>query len=376
MSPQTSTLTLNSQIDTPNDVMVLDTEIEDCLEDEKDVISLRYSISVSGRDFPVDVIVKRLREGDIYIPAFQREYVWTRNQASRFIESLLLGLPVPGIFLARERETNKLLVIDGQQRLRSLLFFYEGSFPGAKRPFALRGVHPQFEGLMYDDLEQLHRRQLDNSSLHATLVEDNNEIEYENSIFHIFSRLNTGGTLLKPQEIRGCLYYGELNTLLHKLNEDKSWRAIFGKRHKNLRDQELILRFLALYFNGDNYKSPLKEFLNCYMSENRHLERQSEKEIKRAFVDTVGLLHQSIGKDVFKPKNVLNAAVFDAVMIGVARRLEKGAIKKLDELEIQYQTLLEDPNFMTLCMKIGRTSGDKNVRERLRLAIDAFSDLD
>lgn len=371
-----STVSLNSHTDTLDKPMVLETEIEDCLDNEKDALSLRYSIAVSGRDFPVDGIVKRLRDGDIYIPAFQREYVWTRNQASRFIESLLLGLPVPGIFLARERETNKLLVIDGQQRLRSLFFFYEGHFPGVKRPFELHGVHSQFNGLTYQDLDELSRRQLDNSSLHATLVEDNNEEEYENSIFHIFARLNTGGTLLKPQEIRGCLYYGELNTLLHKLNEDKSWRAIFGKRHKNLRDQELILRFLAMYFNGDNYKSPLKEFLNDYMSQNRHLTSQSEQDIKRVFNNTISLIYQALGEDAFKPKSVLNAAVFDAVMVGVARRLEKGPIQKTDELETQYYALLEDQHFMTLCLKIGRTSGDKNVRERLKLAIEAFAEIE
>ena len=81
-----------------------------------------------GADYPVDGLVKRINAEDIYIPEFQRGYVWSLNQASRFIESLLLGLPVPGIFVAKDEETKKLLVIDGQQRLKSLQFFYNGMF--------------------------------------------------------------------------------------------------------------------------------------------------------------------------------------------------------------------------------------------------------
>src|SRR5436190_18517661 len=101
-------------------------DVEELNEDE--LAPFKYSITSYGADYPVDSLVKRLNAGSILIPTFQRGYVWKLADASRFIESLLLGLPVPGIFLAKEGETNRLLVIDGQQRLRSLQYFYEGIF--------------------------------------------------------------------------------------------------------------------------------------------------------------------------------------------------------------------------------------------------------
>ena len=106
----------------------VDEEIEvfDESENDQTVPAARYEITSFGADYDVDGLVKRIKRDDIFIPSFQRAYVWNIVEASRFVESLLLGLPVPGIFLAKEAETNKLSVIDGQQRLKSLEFVYEG----------------------------------------------------------------------------------------------------------------------------------------------------------------------------------------------------------------------------------------------------------
>lgn len=348
--------------------------IEDNLEDDEDIIPFKYSIAVSRIDFPVDGIVKRLKDEDIYIPKFQRAYVWKPKQASRFVESLLLGLPVPGVFMARERETNKLLVIDGQQRLCSLLYFYDGKFPNGRRPFSFKGVQPQYEGATITSLPKEARRQLDNSVLYATIVEQNATADDDSSVYHIFERLNTGGTLLKAQEIRACIYHGELNDLLHELKNNEYWRVIFGTADKNMRDQELILRFLALYFNCDNYKIPLKEFINNYMGQNRHCNLQSEDKISKAFEDTIEVVYKALGNKAFKPKKALNATVFDAVMVGISRRLEKGAIQNLESLKQRYHNLLSDENFLTVPGQ--STSDEKNVRQRLTLATEAFADLE
>src|SRR3954454_89039 len=121
----------------PEGVADIDPEAED------EELPFVYSITSYGADYPVDGLVKRLESGDIAVPDFQRQFIWPRARIDRFIESLLLGLPVPGIFLAREPETNKLLVIDGQQRLRTLAAFYKGIL--RDRKFALgKGVQEQF----------------------------------------------------------------------------------------------------------------------------------------------------------------------------------------------------------------------------------------
>src|SRR3989304_6490807 len=99
-------------------------ERETLIKDERDeLVPFKYSITSYGADFDVDGLVKRIDRDDIFVPPFQRGYVWNINQASRFIESLLLGLPVPGIFLSKD-DDRKLLVIDGQQRLVTLARFY------------------------------------------------------------------------------------------------------------------------------------------------------------------------------------------------------------------------------------------------------------
>ena len=103
----------------------------------------QYAITSYGADYPVDSLVKRIRSGDIFVPTFQRAFVWKHAQSSRFVESLLLGLPVPGVFLSKEEETDKLLVINGQQRLQTLRRYYEGQF--GHEPFALRGVQQAYD---------------------------------------------------------------------------------------------------------------------------------------------------------------------------------------------------------------------------------------
>ncbi|MDE0026873.1 MAG: DUF262 domain-containing protein, partial [Spirochaetaceae bacterium] len=128
-------------------------------EDDEQSTSVRYTITSYGADYPVDSLVKRLDRGDVYVPEFQRQFVWTHAQASRFIESLLLGLPVPGIFLFKEPDTHKLVVVDGQQRLTSLLNFYHGVI--GTRQFALKGVDESIDGATYDTLDEESRRTLD-----------------------------------------------------------------------------------------------------------------------------------------------------------------------------------------------------------------------
>lgn len=159
---------------------------------EEEIITFKYSITSYGADYPIDGLVRRISDGSIYVPIFQRDFVWSYGQASSFIESLLLGLPVPGIFLSREQDTQKLLVVDGQQRLRTLQYFYEGLFAPNKKEFTLKNVQPQFEGKTYKSLPSEDRRRLDDSILHATVVRQDEPSDDESSIYLLFERLNTG----------------------------------------------------------------------------------------------------------------------------------------------------------------------------------------
>ena len=350
------------------------TEIVDNLDDSDEVVPVKYEITSYGADFPVDGLVKRLQNGSIFMPLFQRGFIWTYTQASRFIESLLLGLPVPGIFLSKEYETQKLLVIDGHQRLRTLQYFYDGTFSDSEKEFALSGVLQQFDRLTYKTLRSEDQRRLDDSILHATIVQQQNPPEDDSSIYYIFERLNTSGTQLSAQEIRACIYHGEFNDLLKKLNENEVWRSVYGSINKRMRDQEIILRFFALYFNGSNYEKPMKEFLNRHIAKNRHLKLHSANQLTQVFTKAIELIHAYLDNKPFRPKRHLNAAVLDSVMVGVAKRLEKGGICDREGFRKQYQSLLENEEFSAITTA-GGTAGQESVRQRIQMATDAFRDL-
>jgi hypothetical protein len=344
--------------------------------EEDEILPYEYSITSYGADYPVDTLVKRINRGDIYIPRFQREYIWNIGQASRFIESLLLGLPVPGVFFAIEPDSQKLLVIDGLQRLKTLQYFYNGIFEPDKKEFSLQDIPSgKLQGLTYQTLPIDYRRRLDDSIIPVTIVKQDEPYQDSSIIFHIFERLNTGGSPLTSQEIRSAIFHGEFNDLLSELNHNSSWRSMFGKVDKRMRDIELILRFLALYYKGSDYKQPMKRFLNSFIGKNRHLAAYSKEQVTAVFAKTVELVHKTIGVKAFKPKKVINASILDSVMVGVAKRLEKGDISSPEQLKQKYNELLENPVFLTSTLNTTHTTDENHVRTRLNLAIQAFDNV-
>jgi hypothetical protein len=351
------------------------------VDETSEIIPFRYAITSYGADYPVDGLVKRLQSQDIVIPTFdpetessgslegfQRRFVWTTSQSDKFIESLLLGLPVPGIFLVKQPD-GKLLVLDGQQRLRTLQAFYGGILKG--REYKLDKVQKQYQGLSYQTLDVEDRRRLDDSIIHATIVRQDEPSEDQSSIYLIFERLNTGGTNLQPQEIRVALYHGLFVKLLRELNDHGSWRKLYGKKSNRLKDQELILRFLALYHDGDHYQESMKDFLNKFMGKNRDLRSISAAKLRPLFHETCDVILQSIGSRAFRLERVVNAAVLDSVMVGVARRLHSGApVLSLDDIAAKYDQLLRDKEYLSAVVK--STADVANVEKRLKLAVRGF----
>jgi Protein of unknown function DUF262 len=361
-----------------------DEPIQD-LDEAAEVIESPYSITSYGADYPVDSLVKRIDSKDILVPTFnwdasekteiigfQRQYVWPRTKADRFIESLLLGLPVPGIFLVKE-PSGVLLVLDGHQRLHTLQAFYGGAINDEVYKLS-DSVQKRFVGKRYKDLDTEDRRRLDDSIIHATVVRQDEPTEDQSSIYTIFERLNTGGVNLQPQEIRVALYHGELVSVLQRLNENGSWRKLVGAKSRRLKDMEMILRFFAFLFFAKKYEAPMKMFLNRYMATNRGLAAQSEKELTDIFTSTTRTILEGIGVKAFRPRRAVNAAVVDSLMTGVARRLiASGPIKDLGSLKAQYESLIADKAYLD-ATETG-TSQAANVTARLSRAEQAFSQI-
>lgn len=242
----------------------------DELEDLIDVEPSPARVTFSTQDLSVDGLVQRLNRNSmlvpqfggqdalVQVPGFQRGFVWTKAQMDRFIESLLLGYPVPGIFLVKQAEDNRMLILDGQQRLITLQRFYNGLHDG--REFTLNYVGDEFRGLKYASLDESLQFKLDDSFMQATIVAADGSAEVNDSIFQIFERLNSGGTQLTAHEIRVALYAGPLVDSIESLNGGTDWRALFGARSKRIRDHELVMRILALYADSAAYNRPLKTF--------------------------------------------------------------------------------------------------------------------
>lgn len=304
-----------------------------------------YQITTYPADFTLEILANKLQSGEIIVPNFQRGFVWKQIQSSKLIESFLVGLPVPPIFLYKEIKTNKLLLIDGQQRLKTVRYFFEGFFgeeiKGKKQIFRLTGLNKQSKWYdkTFESLEESDIQNLKNSVLRAFVIQQLNP-EDDSSIYHIFERLNTGGTFLNNQEIRNCIYYGAFNDLIkNDLNIYPSFRKILGKTHPDNRmvDQELIIRFFSMY-EVENYQKPLKDYMSKFMRLNRNPSIETLDKMSELFKNSCDSIVQNLGEKPFHIKKGLNSAVFDCVMVAFAKNYGK---EIPNDISLRYQNLLE-----------------------------------
>lgn len=365
------------------DTQKLDLEIIDV--DEADLASPEASsVSYFGAEFDAHGLVRRLDDDAIIIPSFdpqiqlpdeaatgfQRRYVWRKAQMDRFIESLLLEFPVPGIFLVQQ-PGKKYLVLDGQQRLTTLRNFYTGTV--GDKAFKLENVDETFKGLTYRTLTDEQRRTLDDTFIHAIVIRQPATPEDYENVYQIFERLNSGGTNLQPQEIRVALYNGALVDLIRGLNENGDWRELYGKPSERLKDQELILRFLALWLSRDSYSRPLKTFLNDFLGDHREGQGLDLVSLSATFAETCAVLREHLGRPAFRREAQVNAALVDAVMVGLATRLARGPLESPERLAELHATLLGNSEFATSITRA--TADEDSVKTRIDLAVKALSQL-
>ena len=351
-------------------------------EEEKEELSdISYNITSYGADYTVDGIVRRFRQGDIFVPDFQRKPVWTWTQSSRFIESLLLGLPVPGIFLYKEKDSERMQIVDGQQRILSLEKFYpqeEGSGTHDK----LKGNHKPFLNKNYKNLRPESRRKLDNSILHATIFEQRSPENNCNSIYEVFGRINTGGTLLHSQEIRSCLYYGKLSYWLRDFNSrNEEWKKFLNYSKSSSHNEELTLRIIALKQDLSSYSYPLKYFLNSFMESNRNPSDKWLDSIEKQIRYLSELATRYIDKKVFFRNHRIVPIIAEAILIGIWNRIEELEKNEISEtsfskpelLQKAAAKLLRDDEFQKLTKN--KTTSPEAVKGRIEKATEAFKEV-
>lgn len=327
-----------------------DLELERIESEDEDSASSppEYKIVTYPADYTLEVLHNMWTKEELTVPPFQRYFVWNRKKASRLVESFLADLPVPPIFLFREETDRKLLVIDGQQRLRSIFSYFEGRFAAGttnrSQVFRLTGLNRDspFHDKAFDELDEAMQRTLKNCVLRSFVVRQLDPDD-DTSIYHIFERLNTGGALLVGQEIRECVFHGPFAVYLDEINRLPAWRKILGRDQPDTRkrDRELILRFLALHASADAYKTPMKEYLNRFMKKNRHASAGRLAASKALFERTCEDVVESLGERPFHVRKALNAAVFDAVMVAFSRH--PGDVP--EDASVRYRRLVRNQEF-------------------------------
>jgi len=286
------------------------------------------------------------------------------------IDSFLCGLPVPPVFFYID-ESNKNLVIDGQQRILSVVFFMEGYFGkesthGKRQVFRLTGLDKNnpYNGKKFVDLEESDQRKLKQAVLRAMNIRQLNPVGESTSAYHIFERLNTGGTPLRPQEIRNCVFRGRFSKLLKEANKNDNWRKIIGRPNldKHQKDVEFILRVFSLVGYSTKYEKPMKEFLNKAMKKHQSGETKKTENFFKVFKVVTQKIISEIGEKPFHLRGPLNISALDSIM---SVMIENHSKLSNINLGLNYQTLVKDGEFLETATI--NTTDTKTVISRLEI---------
>lgn len=283
---------------------------------------------------------------------WQREYVWDRKRSSRLIESFLIDLPVPVIYLA-VNETGKYEVIDGLQRLTSVFNFLDNQYK-------LTGLEIKMDlnGCQFNDLSEDLQDKLSDSTLRT--FELSHEIS-KDLMFLIFERLNTGGVALNEMEIRNCLYRGKLNDLIKELAQLPEFKSCVNQRniHKRMKDRSLILRFLSFYqMTYLNARRGLKAFFNEFCGTYRDLNDEKIKEFRDQFKKAIKASFTIFGDRGFRLTSTsrsVNATVFQVLCVSFTQ-YDLGALtRSADAIFEAYLDLVSTDNRWFDC--VSRATG-------------------
>lgn len=283
-------------------------------------------------------------------PEYEREVVWKDPDQTRFIDSLVKQLPIPSMCFSLDYRTQRWQVIDGLQRMSTIIRFLKGSGWTLSK---LEDIEPRISGQavskLVDRNSDLHSyyTRVENLTLPITILRcDYSKKSHTNYIFMIFHRLNSGGFRLNNQEIRNCIYSGAFNNLLKELNKNPQWMNInkmkrsYGYRFTK---EEIILRSFAFHDRYGNYGGRLARFLNEYMADNRNPGHSFLDSKKDVFNRTVDIINKSMFEG--RSPRQLSITVLESVMVGVSFNLAFLESQPTSNTKDMYVKLLNEEEF-------------------------------
>jgi len=316
-------------------------EFEDNEEEQlTEVESKERRVYSDKPDRSIFELYRQYQKGNLELqPDFQRLQVWDNLKSSRLIESVLLEVPIPVIYLSEESD-GKYSVIDGQQRLNAFIKFLVNDI-------RLSGltILTELNGKRFQDIPKNLQDKFENATIRIIEIRKESDPDVK---FEIFERLNTGSVQLNAQELRNCIYRGRYNLLLKELSENKDFQFLLGLKepHYRMQDRELILRFFAFYHNTYlKYVPPMKLFLNKEMEKYKNLNNIEENEIRGIFKKSVKLSKTVFGDKAFhrfvtgskqNPNGLyekkMNKGLFDIIMFGFTMYDENQIVPSSDAI--------------------------------------------
>lgn len=328
------------------------------------------AVHTEQRDLTLSQLKEDVDAADIITnPDYQRKYVYDDKRASGLVESILIGIPIPVIYLCEEVD-GRFTVIDGQQRIVSFVRYL-------KNDFALDGLTkcPQLNGLFFRDLDKNIQRTLRQKSLKAIVInKDSSDLKYE-----IFSRLNLGAVKLKDQEVRNCIYRGSFNNMLKEIaEENKTLRILFHDDNKRSSYEERILRFFALR-DYLKLKGTFKKTMNSYMEQHANDDEATIRKLRDQYNGLIDIIKQVMGEDAFfslipEKRKKFNGAVYDSIIIPFSYFSKRSLIQHSDEIRNGINNIkLNDKEYQNNTY-VGTNAGPR-VRGRIQLIINLINDI-
>lgn len=372
---------------------------EEEIEQDEDFFIGEFDLTSSPNDFNVKTLYDFMDSGVVRIPSFQRNYVWDIKRASKLIESIILGIPIPQIFLYEESRNN-FLVIDGQQRLMSIYYFIKKRFPRAEKVVEIRNIVDntgnlpdeilynnsyfkefnlnlpevlpespnRFNKLNYSTLED-YKITFDLRTIRNIIIKQGVKEDDDFAVYEIFNRLNSGGVNLKPQEIRSSLFHSEFYTNLNKLNLDERWRRIIKQSKPDIhqKDIEILLRVFGILMYRDSYRPSMTKFLNSFSKKAKGFSATLNiylVDLFISFLDSCSLIEE----DAFIGNNGrFNISLFESVFVAMCSKYlsEENLVNEKISMTLIEQ-IKQDKKFIEFSSH--DTSSKNSVSNRIKIA--------
>ncbi|HDX8606648.1 TPA: DUF262 domain-containing protein [Klebsiella michiganensis] len=331
--------------------------------EELQQIAKERTVKTQTIEYDLETLVKKIKKSVIKLnPEYQRKHRWDDETSSRLIESLILNIPIPFIYISQDvdvdeevdSEASRFSVIDGQQRLTAIFNFFENKYP-------LQGLEvlDKLNGSFHKDLPPFLTRRLEERSIRCLRIDSTLDPQVK---YDIFERLNSGSVKLESQELRNATCRGPFKDLVKELSKNKSFISACklipdSPRVRKMEDEELVLRFFAVNYRDSykDYKGKFKNFLTSKMNEFNGMPENNLKEMANLFTRTFDAITSSeieypftkyrLVDGSFDKMSDFNAAVYDSITHLYIECLKKGTVVTIDKIH----EMFSDPDFFAAC---------------------------